>query len=119
MPAPLHIPPTLTKEPAISTSQATSLGLVSVVIMAMAAFLAASLDSTRFLAISLIPAQILSIGSLAPITPVEATSADSTGTPRHSLIVLASKRQASSPSLPVQALATPELITIALAKSSL
>ena len=67
----------------------------------------------------MIPAHILSIGSCMPITPVEPKSTDFAGTPSTSPAVFASSAQASSPSVPVQALATPLLTTIACAPSSL
>ena len=49
------------------------------------------------------------------MTPVEPRSTASAGIPSASPAVLASSAQASSPSTPVQALATPLLTTIACA----
>ena len=119
MPAPLHIPPTVTVFPPISTVHATCLFLVSVVIIASAASVPASLVESRSSGSALIPAHILSIGSCIPITPVEPKSTDLAGTPSTSAAVFASSAQASSPSVPVHALATPLLTTIACAPSSL
>ena len=116
MPAPLHIPPTVTVFPPTSICTATCLSTVSVVIMASAASVPCSNELPSFFGSSLIPAQILSIGSCAPITPVEATNTALSGTCNASDTAFASAAHASSPSFPVQALATPLLTTTACAK---
>ena len=74
IPEPLHIPPIVHVFPPISNSKAISFGIVSVVIMASAAKWPPSKLSSNVGASNWIPFVILSIGSWAPITPVEATS---------------------------------------------
>ena len=73
MPEPLHIPATVTCLPPNSNVHATSLLLVSVVIIASAASLASSLLLPSTLERAVTPDLILSIGSCLPITPVDAT----------------------------------------------
>ena len=81
MPEPLHMPPMVTFTPPTSNSTATCLLRVSVVIIASAACVpAASVASFSFASFAT-PSSILSIGSCIPITPVDATSTDSSGIP--------------------------------------
>ena len=117
MPEPLHIPPNVTVLPPISVSMAIALEMVSVVMMACAASEPASKVSALAVTSFLIPAVILSTGICIPMTPVDATSTASVGTPNSSPAHFASASQQSSPCLPVQALAIPELTTTACANA--
>ena len=72
MPLPLEMPPSLTVLPPVSTSAAASLGMVSVVMMAVAAALEPS--ALNDLTSSGMPAAMGSMGSTWPMTPVEATT---------------------------------------------
>ena len=80
MPEPLHIPPIVTVLPPISICAPTYFGFVSVVMMALAAsrpsFSLPSFAAANFST----PAAIRSMGSCMPMTPVDATSTESSGT---------------------------------------
>ena len=76
------MPPTVTVFPPISTCTAAYLGFVSVVMMAFAASSPASSVSAFAFARSATPSRIWSMGSCIPMTPVDATSTEDTGTRR-------------------------------------
>ncbi len=113
MPEPLAMPLSVTLVPSIVVVRVAILGKVSVVMIARAASaqasprrLGARLDSRPV---------ILSSGSGSPITPVEATKASS-GAQLNSRPVASTVRLTeASPIRPVNALALPELTTIARA----
>ena len=115
MPEPLHIPPMVTFLPSISVSTAISFFTVSVVIMDSAASVPAASDSERRGTIFFTPASRMSMGSCFPITPVDATSTESSGIPRISAAACAVFLQYPYPSSPVHALAIPLLQTTACA----
>ena len=79
MPAPFAIPPTVHVASPTGNSTATSLGFVSVVMMARAASAPAWREMRR--PASAMPARTFSIGRRTPMTPVEATSTSSTVQP--------------------------------------
>ena len=112
MPEPLLIPPSVTVFPPSSKETAYSLLTVSVVIIAILALVPFSREESSFPHILFTPFTSLSTGSCIPITPVEPTAIESTGTPKLSLIAFAVASHASKPSLPVQAFAIPVFITI-------
>ena len=89
MPEPFAIPPIVTVLPPISISTASSFSQVSVVIIAFAASVLASIESDLAAANFSTPAWILSIGSCFPITPVEPKSTASAGIPNTSLALSA------------------------------
>ena len=62
------------------------------------------------------PATTSSIGSWVPITPVDATSTCEDGTPSAAPASATIVQALSRPAVPVQALAEPELVTIARAR---
>ena len=86
------MPPMDTVFPPSCSRTAASLGLVSVVIMAFAAFAPLSKPGASSGAIARIPLQMRSMGSCIPMTPVEATRTLSSGifktSPQHSAVCL-------------------------------
>ena len=92
---------------------AISLLTVSVVMIALEALVPASRLSSRVALMLFTPPTSFSTGSCIPITPVDATATESYGTPSSFSTALAVASQASQPSLPVHALAIPELTTTA------
>ena len=106
MPLPLAIAPTRTTFPPIMSSAANSFATVSVVIMARAALPAPSTLSPS--ASACIPPSIGSIGSICPITPVEATITSLAGIPVYSLVRAHIRSAFSTPSA-LQVLALPLL----------
>ena len=113
MPAPLHMPSTRTSPPESRTLLATSLGKVSVVIMALATSMAVAWprDPESFSAAGF----QRSILSCAPMTPVLAGSTSEGSTRAAWAIISWVARQLARPSSPVQALAWPELTRMARA----
>ena len=113
MPEPLAIAPIRTSLPPSSIFSPKLLAWVSVVIMA---FEASGLPSTdNFPTASLMPAVILSMGRLTPITPVEATNTSSAAQPICSAAIFAVSFAAFIPVSPVQAFAQPAFATMARA----
>ena len=113
------MPPIVTLVPATSNVTAACFLTVSVVIIASAAS-SPSVSSSPSSPLSLlIPPSIISIGSCLPITPVDAMSTESAGIESSCPALAASALQLLSPSSPVQALATPLLMTTACAYSEL
>ena len=117
MPEPLHIPPMVTFLPESSTSTAASFSWVSVVIIASAALCPLVKSPLNFLLICSTPAQIRSIGSCFPITPVDATRTASSGISINSEVFFAVSLQYPNPSVPVHALAIPAFTTTACANA--
>ena len=111
MPEPLAITPNLTSLPPIVTSVAQVFEYVSVVIIALPALTLPSFESS--LTAALIPASILSIGKVTPITPVEATITELSGQLSSLAAILHIFSASLRPCSPVQALAQPALATIA------
>jgi hypothetical protein len=108
IPEPLHIPPTRTLAPPISTSSCAVLGTVSVVMIARAA-------STPALSLSLphasaMPDLIASMGRNRPMTPVELTRTWSGSRSSRSAESFAMSSASRKPCAPVHALALPELM---------
>ena len=88
-----------------------TLANVSVVIIAVAASRKASGDDASCLAAAGIPAASFSRGRKRPITPVEQTSTSSGEQSSRLATSAVIQRASSSPRVPVQALALPELMT--------
>ena len=113
MPLPLEMPPILTVLPPISTSTAASLGMVSVVMMAVAAArepvgLRESFRAWAALSMG-------SMGSTWPMTPVEATTTSAGWMPSTSPAMAHMRSAFSTPSA-LQVLALPELQITAWAR---
>ena len=115
MPLPLEMPPRVTVLPPISTWAAASLGMVSVVIMAVAA--AKEPSGLKVFTSSGMPSWMGSRGSTWPMTPVEATTTSWGAMPK---ALAASWHMASAFSTPsaLQVLALPELQMTAFAVPS-
>ena len=119
MPAPLQMPPMRTVLPPSLNSTATCFDLVSLVMMASAAWAAWSAVDPKPTAASMMPARTLSIGSVTPIRPVEPTRTEPCGKASACSAKRAISRASFKPCLPVQALALPELTTTAWARPCL
>ena len=117
MPAPLAMPVQRTWRSPICAVRVTSLGRVSVVMMAVAAAGQPSGESSSTTLGT--PASTLAIGSCTPITPVLITKTECSCAPRCSATSSAVRRALASPSTPVQALAQPALTTMAYTASGL
>jgi len=89
------------------------LHFVSVVMIAWAKASPALGESDRAAAARVIPSVTLAMGNWWPITPVEATSTWPGLTPVSAAVIAHILRALARPSLPVQALAQPELTTTA------
>ena len=107
MPAPFAIPPTMHVHFPDGNSTATSLGLVSVVMIARAASAPPCRERRR--PASATPARTFSMGRRTPMTPVEATSTSSTGQAILSATIPAVSRASRRPPAPVPAFAHPAL----------
>ncbi len=116
MPAPLHIPPRRADWPPSLNCTATCLGRVSLVMMASIAWSAWPGVSPNSTAASMIPDRTLSIGKVKPMRPVEPTSARPAGKDSARSVKRAISNASFNPCLPVQALALPELATMAWAR---
>ena len=117
IPDPLQQAPMVTVFPPTSISTARCFGLVSVVIIEVATSIPAWWSSFNCFKASPIPFSIGSVGSCFPITPVEQIRTFSLSTSKASPTILANFSFAWFPSSPVQALAIPLLIAIALTVS--
>ena len=117
MPDPLAIPPTVMDTRPVVSRSATSLGAVSVVRIAAAA--AGPPPGDNCAAARAIPPRTRSIGSRAPITPVEATSTSASSRPSARAVSAVIAFASSSPGAPVHAFAHPLLITTARARPRL
>ncbi len=115
MAAPLATPLTVIFAPAISRARVAVLGKVSVVIMAVAASRNASDELASRVIATGIPSARFSRGKKRPITPVEQTKTSSSAHPRSRATCEVIQRASSSPRVPVQALALPELMITARA----
>ena len=113
IPAPLAMPPRRTVFPSISNSTATSLGKVSLVMIASAAcrlpWLFAAAGN------SAMEVSIFSIGSGTPMRPVEQTMTWRDRNPRALAVASAMRLAFSMPATPVQALAFPAFAMMARA----
>src|SRR2546425_12367111 len=107
------MPPMVTSAPPSSTCAAAVFGNASVVTMASAASAPPCGPSARIT--SGIPLRTAPIGSGTPITPVLATSTNSSAMPSCRAASAAISRTSLSPCVPVQALAFPLLTRIACA----
>ena len=113
MPAPLAMPLIVTSTPPIVALRVASLGKVSVVMMALAA---SSQPSGRacFASFSSTPSNFVA-SSGSPMTPVEAMKICRSLAPVAAAAIFAESFTASAPTLPVKALALPELTSSAFA----
>src|SRR6266576_1613208 len=111
IPAPLAIPPTVTRPPGVSKRTAQCFGRVSVVMMARAASMPPAGESRAAAWRS--ASTIGATGSGTPMTPVESTSAVRVGRAAACSAACAMARAAASPSDPVQAFATRAFIATA------
>ena len=109
--APFAIPNTVQAVPSAMKPPPAILGRVSVVIIPRAAVTAACSSSPSTAAAAAIPCSTVAIGRNSPMMPVDITSMASPATPSSRPATSAIRRASSSPRLPVQALAFPELIT--------
>ena len=107
MPAPLHMPSSRTSPPFSSKDAAASLCTVSVVMIALAVSLGVPVASDS--ASAGMAASHLAMSNCAPMTPVDAGSSSSAGTPSALAARFRVSRQLARPWSPVQALAWPEL----------
>ena len=120
MPDPFTKPPTCTVDappssPGSSSSYELSLGTVSVVITARAAWCAPRAECSRAAAAIGTPVTKPSIGNGLPMTPVDPTSTSSSAHPNSAATSAAVLRATSRPGAPVDAFALPELSTTAQA----
>ncbi len=113
IPAPFAIAPTRAATPPTANGTVTSLGRVSVVMMARAAKAPPSQDSAA--TARGIPSRSLSMGRWTPMTPVEATTTSSGRHPKAVAVSDAISRASRSPRSPVAALAHPAFTTTARA----
>ena len=107
------MPVIVTATPSISAEAVATLGNVSVVMMALAASWMPSGDAAETSPSSTPSNFFASSGS--PMTPVEDRKICFSGTPVAAAASLAEKAAASAPTLPVKALALPELTSSARA----
>lgn len=114
IPEPLHIPPIRTVLPLVSVvSTANSLGYVSVVIIASAAFLEAVGELSSLRRASVMSLLMMGRGSWRPMIPVEATATSSGRMFRPWATWWVISLASSMPFSPVKQLALPLLATIA------
>ncbi len=111
MPAPLHIPPSVTLTSPMLARAAPSFGRVSVVIIARAAAWPASESRRNSAVASRMPCATRSIGRCCPITPVDITNTPAAGSSIASAASRAISRASACPCAPVMAFAQPLLIT--------
>src|SRR5882724_3280780 len=115
MPAPLQMPPMrMVCAPSLN-STAISLGRVSLVMMASTVCAAFSREEFKRAAAAAMPRFTLGMGRVTPMRPVEATSTWAAGTRRIFAVTAAISSASRRPRAPVQALALPELTTMARA----
>ena len=116
MPTPLIMPPALQATPSAVRETASSLGTVSVVMMARAASWPASGVGASAPAARPAPARRVGMSRGTPMTPVEHTRTRPGSTPRSPAARAAVASVSRRPWAPVQALAPPELRTTARAR---
>src|SRR5258708_4946534 len=115
MPAPLQMPPMRTVRAASLNSTAISLGRVSLVMMASTVCAAFPREEFKRAAAAAMPRFTLGMGRVTPMRPVEATSTWAAGTRRIFAATAVISSASRRPRAPVQALALPELTTMARA----
>ncbi|MBA7601631.1 hypothetical protein ES703_08708 [subsurface metagenome] len=114
MPAPFAMPAMVTGVPSPrSTRTAISLGVVSVVIIALTAFRLASREFKSSSTAARIPVSIFRMGKRKPIRPVDATAMSPVRSFSRRATRRVIRRASRNPRLPVYAFALPEFATTA------